>query len=1594
MSNATVDIPTSSSVPAPIRGLLTRLVRRARMLALLRGILATAAAGGGSLLAIMALDAAVVIESAWPRWAMSLSALGLTLLTAILFVVLPLLKSRGLAWAARVIETRHPELQERLSSAVELLTSSDGPELKGSAALVAALAAQASGDAVSLRPAREISLGRAVPYLAAAGACAAALAAVLLFWPDQARLLLARAVAPQSEPGNILAWQIRIIDPPGGDATIASDQKLQVQVELAEPSADAAGMKVRPLDSSAGPPDLSDGGRMTYLGRSDNGLPRFGLTMPPTARSFAYHIRSGRAISAEHVITVIDRPRVVRLDVRYDYPAYTGRATETGEVSDGRIRAIAGTGATLLARLNKSVVSAWFAPAGGKNQPAQAEMRTGQDGSAICVIPVAMSPAMSGKRSLRFQDSAGLTSEPLDLEFFAEPDNPPTVRLVEPADSAVRMRPDDRLPLAWLAGDDVGLARIDILLEADGRELPGINLFDAARIATQPTSGAATQPAVKAAAQAALKDARPVSLSGRHSLDLAMMDLRGAARLKVCIRALDNLPADRSGPQAGLSSPLIVILDSATPWLAQQAILAEELRIRQTLQAALRELQAVKRDSEPLCKEAGATGDIARQALARADRVRDKCSRVDADLRSLSGQLAGGTYDSWAVRLASLADEHVGRAAILVAQIAQAQRPDSRADLADETDFQIDRSIQIVTDMLAELGVLTELAIRASEIRELSHRQESLAEEKTKQEQAAAAASQSASRPDQSASQPAGDSGRMSNEQWKQEQQALADRLAQMARERDNQRSRQNQLPQAQKRPENQPPAERDLAGDLRQAARKQAELIADSSRLAELKAADDELANLAGQQKALGDEAGKEKPAAIAGPKMSAAADDIRAGKLASAIGQQQEAHDQLSRTAKQLKESKELADLSGKAAELAKSQTGLATAAKQAASEQAAAKQAAQQAAGKIQQGSKDVQDANRRSVEANAAAGQAAKKVEQTAKDVQDAQRRLDEAIAASKAATQQAANTGQNPATQPAAQKVEQANKDALEAKRRLDEAVAANKSATQQATAAGDNKNQKDAADALEKAKAALAGDQAVQAKADQAAAQARQKLDELSRSQQELAKQAGEIRDRLAKAPGGSEVKTNPIDAMNKSAQALSGQDAGAAAKLTDEAAAQTGKAAAEIKQAAGQADPARAPAVEKLAERQAELKKKTQDAAARRDSIAQQVQGSQAKRLADRQQQIAGETARLADDVKKTVAQEDRIETAAARNTQQAARRSAEGANEQAAKHAAQAAKQIKELAKRLGADEKGSQPAQAASAPASTPAGDVKASQTLEEKAETPRQALAKKAAELAKEQTDLAWQLDALAKRQPAAVAAKEQAGLAEQTDRIQKDVKNLQDHAEGIVTDAEAKKELDKAADLVDKANQQQREAGQALDTGQPTKAGPAQRSSAKALSDAADSLEKMGRKLAQTAADSPEQDAQLDQAMNESQQSAQEAALSQAEKDALKAARQLAKLSRIADSQARMAGINTDDPTGMSDGMDPSGGSLGLTPEQTAEALKSLGVSYEDWARLPGKLKDDVLQAAQADGPTEYRDLIRKYFQEIARRAGLRNGVGK
>ncbi len=1370
------DVPNGPSTPLPdtIVRSLKRLVRRARMVAAIRGLCAVAAVAAGSLMAAMAVDAGITLFVAWPRWALSLSALGLTLLAAVLFLIRPLVRTFTLAGVARAIESRHPELQERISSAIELLTSPDSPQLRGSAALIAALTEEATQDASLVQARREVTLRAARPYVLAAVIAAGLLAAAFVLWPRQAGQAWQRVVAPYKDLPSVFAYQLTVVP---GDTVIAAGEPLTVEVEVANKAVAKAQFR-----RFAGEQDAVT--EMTPLPSKFSDWPRFAITPPPAAESFRYRIYAGDAWSQYYTVTVVPRPVIERLDVLYEYPSYTGRSGQLEQNVNGDLRALVGTRLTLTAATNTPVTAAQLLI----NDEPVAEAQRTPDG-ATCRFQFTMNKRLGGVWSIKLTRAlGGKTFTGLSESHKIEPvtDGRPLVKITSPEATAMQMKPDDKLPIFFAAGDDFGLASAELLVDVDGRrQLPTALPIDDAN--------------------------RAKALVSQTLLDLAALNSHGAGVITFRIRVTDNLPAEFEGPQEALSDLHTIRMDAHAFSYGRQVVMAEELAVRESLELALRELQEAKKDSSPLRKvfklsdaneaPAATAAVVAGVNAERIDRVVKHTEAADAAIRELLPRLTGGDFTPIAERLAAVADNHIARAGNLTAQIKLAEDARQRGELADEADFQIDRGITVISDMLKELTVLAQMMQRAQELADLAEKQQELAEEMRMmlpQPSDDEATSQPTTQPETQpasgpatapASQPADTTAKrnlMPPQEWQKQEAQVAKRLGELMK----------QSPKAMQQALGRGGAKtKDLAAEARKLAGLQVSVAELTNRIIPIAEQDRAIKTLAEEQAALGKRLAADAVTSQPATQAAAAPEDLRTGKSEAALKAMKESQESMAQQAQKLNRQVAGAQLARQAESIAQQQRSISDqaaaatrenlasqkSAQTAAQQSAQASQESQQAAAKIQGALADLQqrqqklaaaaEALEKAVAENAATPNArgSKPAEpmRTAAGSMTAEK-LPQAAAPAKQAAQLAEQLARQLATDQAAAKPDRFDPEIKAAAARAAEARKASETAA--ATAAGAQKTANDAAakaaPAAAKAKAAKDAAERLAVAATQPAAGAEPPA---PAAVEAARKAAEEARNEAAAAQGSADaLKANADNARQAAANAAKAQaDAGKTAADAQKKKDDFAKAAVEAKKLADQAAELAA-AQKKIDAEVGDLvagpaAKVTQAAAAAKQAQAEQAQHTKSAEAA---MERLAQLAKPQQDVQKQFADLAKAAEKATPEAQQAVKKSSPAAAMEQARaalsskqvpgatqNAAQAAKTAQELAQALRAADAATSDAAQAAAKNAQAAAVLADARTAAQEAHNAREAARQAATVAANTQTAKAT--DAPAK----ALAAKE-------------------------------------------------------------------------------------------------------------------------------------------------------------------------------------------------------------------------------------------
>ena len=873
------------NIPLPIVQKLQKLIRRRRMVIVVRGLCAVLAVAIGSLLAVMGVDATVTIFAAWPRWALTGSAAMLTLVAAVLFLVRPLIRSFSLAEIARAIELRHPELHERISSAVELMSSTDSEAFRGSRFLIEALAREACQDVLAVAPKREVSLKAVRPFFVAAGIVAAVLALLMVVWPKSTGFLLVRALAPYKNLANVNAEDMTVAP---GDITIASGSRLRVEVHVANTSV----RRSQFLHATEGAAESDE--EMTPLTSAEGDATRgFALTLAAAEKDFRYRVHAGDAVSRYYNVHVVPLPTAKSLDVIYDFPPYTQKAPEVVKGAEGDLRAIAGTQVTLIVQADAPLSSGQLMV----NGQVFAQGQISPSAPSTCQFKMLLPARLNGRwaaRLVRSENGQDFENFTPDHRVEALSDAPPTIKVVQPATPNLRLKPGEHLPISYIASDDVGLAGLEILTKIDGRE--------------------------QSAVPVALQGAAPHRLAlDSTTLDLSKMNLTGASSVTFQLRVRDTLPADLKGPQEALSEVFTITLDVNSQPYAVQVTVAEEVVIRQLLQQLQVELTAAKQDSAPLqnaleklhkeyvaavkaaTDKGQAAADVPQPIFSDAsskqvDRVRARLDSSAKLLSQLTEKVSGGTFAAMGEKIAQV-DDHAKSADSFAAQIKVIDDAAQRKDKSERTDFHVYHALRIVNELLDQLHVVSELAQKAQQLEDMSNRQEDLAEAKAAMDAAKDKAKDAAASQPNGQTPPANANANdpankpMSDQDWKQKENDLAAQLGQMAKKSSS------AVAEEAKRDADKV---RDLSAEARKQAEEQKKLAKESDLLTKMKEIEQQRKALAAEQTQLANETKPNKAAQDEAGKMAAAAQEIAKGDLDKAVAGQKDAQKGLEDKAK----------------------------------------------------------------------------------------------------------------------------------------------------------------------------------------------------------------------------------------------------------------------------------------------------------------------------------------------------------------------------------------------------------------------------------------------------------------------------------------------------------------------------------------------------------------------------------------------------------------------------------------------------------------------------------------------------------------------
>ncbi len=490
-----LSLPQAAGMPLELRRELTQLDLRLRWVSFVKGC--------GSLLFVALLLSAMFLGvdfffplSGGIRFGLLIILALTTLWLGYHWLLSPLTRKRQWPELAFLIDRSFPELQERVSSTVELSLVPE--EARGIASEFMRQRLRQETD----KRLSTIDLWECLSLSSMAAALAAGLLTALV---ASIPLLL-------NSGGYSLLWQ-RLLTPwqnldsatnltfvvEAGDRTIPRGDDLLIQARpewryVEETPPREIQLTWTDAQGKTTTRDMAYDGRLgVYIGKIAQ------ITSP-----LSYHLSSRGARSRTYHVQVADRPRILDVSLTIEPPAYTNQPSTVHEGAMGTLRAIQGS--RLIGRLQfEHPVSQafWNWSTSRISRPAETDIAENATAGLPSERPTSLPATVSADgysavvevvadQSDTFQfdvvSSAGLhnINEPARMiQVIA--DRPPRVEIAGDSEP-IKVRPDEIVPLEILADDDFGVLELQVVVEylTTGQDRPPVPDWSSA--ATGPTA--------------------------------------------------------------------------------------------------------------------------------------------------------------------------------------------------------------------------------------------------------------------------------------------------------------------------------------------------------------------------------------------------------------------------------------------------------------------------------------------------------------------------------------------------------------------------------------------------------------------------------------------------------------------------------------------------------------------------------------------------------------------------------------------------------------------------------------------------------------------------------------------------------------------------------------------------------------------------------------------------------------------------------------------------------------------------------------------------------------------------------------------------
>lgn len=603
------------TLPEEVAAKLDAAAHRVRKILVLRGLAVTGAVFLAVTMLAMAADAWFTIFEDSVRYSISAGVWAATAVALFCAFWWPFRHPVTRRKAAKVLDERHPENEERLSTLVELVERSEKSEDNTSAGLFKVLARETVICANRIDVVKEFTSRTIIRRLKMLAAIAALLVVSFIVFPNVTGLLFIRAAFPWVDVGNLYSGYLEVT--PGSVAVLKG-----TTVEI-----HAKALKKLP------------GEMMIRISRRINGggwgrefaepLPETGYreTADLSQREWRYRVSYGPAVSKYYTVRVCELPRYRSFSARLEYPSYTGRRplVYTNE-NVGTIQAIEGTKVRFELDIAEPGTTGELRLSGGGGMNLLSD-----DGT----LTAEMISNRVASWSMELTSADGFKSPKRGGPFVSVLDQRPSI-VIENPKGVIRLPQHAKLPIAYTATDDIGLGTHRCESSIDGGEWRDVTLDEEF-------------------------ERSPMLHPGIEDIDLTWFDLQFVKKIAFRLIITDRYPVERGGPHAVTSTPVVVEFEVNAKNFEEQSLDMQMKESMSEMQEAEKRLETAERKAREAQNEIDRNrGEVSEQTEKKIEQLVHEVAEAEKRAEELAEKLEeDGKFEPVAEELERFAEEEL-----------------------------------------------------------------------------------------------------------------------------------------------------------------------------------------------------------------------------------------------------------------------------------------------------------------------------------------------------------------------------------------------------------------------------------------------------------------------------------------------------------------------------------------------------------------------------------------------------------------------------------------------------------------------------------------------------------------------------------------------------------------------------------------------------------------------------------------------------------------------------------------------------------------------------------------------------------------------